>query len=119
MGRGVNRSFQQKRYRYIEFGYWHAHYRTKSAENVISRGFPIFGRESLSNDIIISQKRHVLAPKSPKTRCAGDFMPGMLQYQEEGVMATILIFGSLKNFKLKYFSIRPLFQAKNLNINRF
>ena len=33
MGRGFNRSFEQNRYRYIEFGYRHAHYQTKSAEN--------------------------------------------------------------------------------------
>ena len=40
----------------------------------ISRGFPNFGGNPHCNDIIISQKRHVLASKSPKTRCAGDFM---------------------------------------------
>ena len=31
--RGFNRSFEQNRYRYIEFGYQNAHYETKSAEN--------------------------------------------------------------------------------------
>ena len=40
----------------------------------ISGGFPVFGRESPYYDIIILQKRHVLAPKSPKTRCARDFI---------------------------------------------
>ena len=60
----------------------------KSAEIA---GNPQFWGVSPSNDIIISQKRHVLAKKSPKTRCARDFMPGMLQYQEEGVMAAMLI----------------------------
>ena len=34
---------------------------------------PVFGRESPWNDITISQKRHNLAQKSPKTRCARDF----------------------------------------------
>ena len=34
--------------------------------------FPILGVSPL-NDIIISRKRHVLAPKIPKTRCARDF----------------------------------------------
>ena len=34
---------------------------------------PVFGRESPKNDITISQKRHNLAQKSPKTRCARDF----------------------------------------------
>ena len=38
-----------------------------------SRGIPNFGGISPSNDIIISQKCHVLAPKNPKTRCARDF----------------------------------------------
>ena len=33
MGRGFNQSFEQNRYCYIEFGYQHAHYKTKSAEN--------------------------------------------------------------------------------------
>ena len=33
MGRGFNRSFEQKRYCYIELSYRHAHYRTKSAKN--------------------------------------------------------------------------------------
>ena len=33
VGRGFNRSFEQNRYRYIEFGYRHAHYGTKSDEN--------------------------------------------------------------------------------------
>ena len=59
------------------------------------RKSPIFG-ESPCNDIIISQKRHILTPKSLKTRCARDFMPGMVQYQEEGVMATMLIFAHLR-----------------------
>ena len=71
MGRGFNRSFEQNRYRYIEFGYWHAHYETKSAENHDFEGVsPIFGRESPCYDIIISQKRHVLAPeKSENEMC--------------------------------------------------
>ena len=30
-------------------------------------------------------------------------MPGMVQYKEEGVMATMLIFAHLKHQKLKYF----------------
>ena len=42
-------------------------------------GNPCFLGESPCNDIIISEKRHVLAPKSLKTRCARDFMPGMVQ----------------------------------------
>ena len=47
---------------------------TKSAEIAFFRGFPqFFGRESPWNDITISQKRHNLARKSPKTRCARDF----------------------------------------------
>ena len=33
VGRGFNSSFQQNRYRYIEFGYRHAHYEMKSTEN--------------------------------------------------------------------------------------
>ena len=58
----------------IQFTYRHARYETKSAENRNFEGVPpFFGRESLYYDIIISEKRHVLAPKSPKTRCAGDF----------------------------------------------
>ena len=40
----------------------------------ISGGFPRFGRESTYYDIIISQKCHVLIPKSPKMRCARDFI---------------------------------------------
>ena len=42
MGRGFNRSFEQNRYHYIEFGYRDAHNETKSAEIAISRGFPHF-----------------------------------------------------------------------------
>ena len=33
MGRGFNQSFEQNRYRYIEFGCHYAHYETKSAKN--------------------------------------------------------------------------------------
>ena len=33
VGRGFIRNFEQNRYRYIQFGYRHAHYGTKSAEN--------------------------------------------------------------------------------------
>ena len=33
VGRGFNRSFEQNRYHYIEFGYRYAYYETKSAEN--------------------------------------------------------------------------------------
>ena len=33
VGRGINRSFEQNRYRYIQFGYRNAHYQMKSAEN--------------------------------------------------------------------------------------
>ena len=69
MGRGFNRSFEQNRYRFIQFGYRYAFYETKSAEIV---GNPQFGGVSPSNDIIISEKRHVLAPKRDceRTRCA-------------------------------------------------
>ena len=48
----------------------------KSAEIA---GNPCIWGVSPYYDILISQKRHVLAPKSPKTRCAGDFMPVMVQ----------------------------------------
>ena len=48
VGRGFNQSFEQNRYRYIEFGYWNAHYETKSAENCdFSGDSPIFGGNSL------------------------------------------------------------------------
>ena len=44
VGRGFNRSFEQNRYRYIEFGYRNAHYDMKSAKNqnfeVVSQGIP-------------------------------------------------------------------------------
>ena len=74
VGRGFNQSFEQNRYSYIEFCYRNAHYETKSAKNHDFEGVPpFFGRESPYYDIIISQKHHVLTPKSPKTRCAGDF----------------------------------------------
>ena len=33
VGRGINQSFEQNRYRYIEFGYRNAHYETKLANN--------------------------------------------------------------------------------------
>ena len=61
MLRGFNRSFEQNRYRYIQFGYHYAFYETKSAEIV---GNPRFWGVSQLNDIIISQKRHVLTPKT-------------------------------------------------------
>ena len=32
VGRGFNRSFEQNRYRYIQFGYRYTFYKTKSAE---------------------------------------------------------------------------------------
>ena len=70
VGRGFNRIFEQNRYRIIQFGYRNAHYETKSAKIA---GNPRILGVSPYYDIIISQKRHVLAPKSPKTRCAGDF----------------------------------------------
>ena len=48
MGRGFNQSFEQNRYRYIEFGYWHAHYGTKSAENCDFEGvFPFLAGNHL------------------------------------------------------------------------
>ena len=33
VGRGFNQSFEQNRYRYIEFGCHYAHYEMKSAKN--------------------------------------------------------------------------------------
>ena len=33
VGRGFNQSFEQNRYRYIEFGYHYAYYETKLAKN--------------------------------------------------------------------------------------
>ena len=38
VGRGINRSFEQNRYCYIQFGYQNAHYQTKLAENRDFRG---------------------------------------------------------------------------------
>ena len=67
VGRGFNRSFEQNRYRYIQFGYRYAFYETKSAKIM---GNPRFRGVSPLNDIIISQKRHVLAPeKSENEMC--------------------------------------------------
>ena len=67
LGRGFNQSFEQNRYNYIQFGYRYAFYETKSAE---IEGNPQFQGVSLLNDIIISQKHHVLAPeKSENEMC--------------------------------------------------
>ena len=60
VGRDFNQSFEQNRYHYIQFGYHYAFYKTKSAEIV---GNPRFQGVSPLNDIIISQKHHILAPK--------------------------------------------------------
>ena len=69
MGRGFNRSFEQNRYCYIQFGYRYAFYQMKSAEIT---GNPQFRGIFLSNDIIISEKHHVLALKQDceRTCCA-------------------------------------------------
>ena len=41
-GEALNRSFEQNKYRYIEFGYRNAYYETKSAENRDFEGIPQF-----------------------------------------------------------------------------
>ena len=66
--------FQQNRYCYIEFGYRNAYYETKSAEIAIFGGIPQFWREFPCNDIMISPILIILPKKSPKTRCARDFI---------------------------------------------
>ena len=70
LGRGFYRSFEQNRYRYIQFGYRYASYETKSAEIT---GNPHFWGVSSLNDIIISQKHHVLAPKKSKNEMCERF----------------------------------------------
>ena len=83
VGRGFNQSFEQNRYRYIEFCYRNAHYETKSAENRDFRGIPQFWREFPCNDIIISQKRHVLARKMRRREISPEILIAQSQ-EEEG-----------------------------------
>ena len=42
VGRAFTRSFEQNRYRYIDFGYRNAHYEMKSVEIAIFGGFAQF-----------------------------------------------------------------------------
>ena len=58
-GEAFNQSFEQNRYRYIEFGYRHAHNETKSAENRDLAGNPC-------NDTTFSKIRHNLVEKVGK-----------------------------------------------------
>ena len=67
VGRGFNRSFEQNRYRIIQFSYRNAHYETKSAENRDFEGNPPVMTSRSRKYIIISPE------KSPKTRCVRDF----------------------------------------------
>ena len=63
-GEALNRSFEQNRYRYIEFGYRNAHYETKSAKNrdfrgdsPILEGIPIVMTSHSRKYVIISPKK--------------------------------------------------------------
>ena len=64
-------SFEQNRYRYIDFGYRNAHYETKSAKIA---GNPQFLGESSCNDIIISQKCHVLVRKMRRREISANYL---------------------------------------------
>ena len=84
-GEALNRSFEQNRYRIIEFGYRHAHYETKSAEIAFFRGESqiFWGNPPVMTSR--SRKNVTFSPeKSPKTRCAGDFTS--LSMQEEAAI---------------------------------
>ena len=64
MGRGFNRKFFNKTGIITLSLVIGMHITRRNRPKIaISRGFPNFGRESPCNDIIISEKRHVLAPK--------------------------------------------------------
>ena len=58
----------------VSFGYWHAHYETKSAENHDFEGFPNFGRESPYNDITFSK----ICQSHPKNEKVRDFSHDLL-----------------------------------------
>ena len=81
----------------VSFGYWHAHYETKSAKITIFGGFPKFWQGIPDNDIIISEKRHVLAPKQDCERIHDIIAPS----QEGGGRPSC---PSLKDFKCFLFN---------------
>ena len=62
-------SFEQNRYRYIDFGYQNAHYEMKSAEIVVFGGFPQFLAGNPCGMTSQSRKSVIISPKkSPKMR---------------------------------------------------
>ena len=64
-------------------------------------GFPIFGRESPCYDIIISQKRHVLAPKKSKNEMCERFH--LIIYARRSSHLAKLKIGSLQVFQTQIF----------------
>ena len=74
-GQALLKVFEQNRYRYIEFGYRHAHDEMKSAENRDFEGIsPILAGNP---HVMTSYSRKNVTfsyAKSPKMRCARDFI---------------------------------------------
>ena len=73
-GQALIEVFEQNRYRYIEFGYRHAHYEMKSAKNRDFEGVsPILAGNLACYDIIIAEKHHVLIRKKSENEMCERF----------------------------------------------
>ena len=73
VGRGFNRSFEQNRYRYIDFGYRNAHYETKSAEIAFFGGFPQFLAGNPRGMTSQSRKNVIISPKKSENEMCERF----------------------------------------------
>ena len=74
-GEALIEVLNENRYRYIQFSYQNAYYEMKSAEIAILGGVsPIFGRKSPCNDIMFSEKHHVLASKTRRREISPNYL---------------------------------------------